>query len=95
MTSRPDATADTPVAALQDTLAAEHAAVYGYGLVGGRLFATAEGAASSAFAGHEARRDLVARLIRDRSANPGRGVAGVPTGHPGRRPLDRRCDSRC
>jgi Domain of unknown function (DUF4439) len=51
----------TPLAALQDTLAAEHAAVYVYALVGGRLSTSAYPAASrlvgEAYEVHLRRRD--------------------------------------
>ncbi|WP_167003498.1 ferritin-like domain-containing protein [Mumia sp. ZJ430] len=57
-----------PTDAWQNALAGEHAAVYAYGLIAGRL---AEGSAvqrqaASAFALHRKRRDdVMARLVRD------------------------------
>lgn len=58
------------VHALQRCLAAEHAAVYGYGVVGGVLAVTTsqdsplEALATSAYGDHRTRRDaLVARLV--------------------------------
>lgn len=56
--------------AAQAALAAEHAAVYGYGVVGGRI-GTARGAeASAAYASHRARRDALARTVRDLGGEP-------------------------
>ncbi|WP_328583680.1 ferritin-like domain-containing protein [Streptomyces sp. NBC_00370] len=56
--------------AAQAALAAEHAAVYGYGVVGGRI-GTARGAeASAAYAAHRARRDALARTVRDLGGEP-------------------------
>ena len=64
----------TETDALQTTLAAEHAAVYLYGVLGGR---TSRGATpklfdtiSAAYAAHRARRDLLVREITDVGAEP-------------------------
>jgi hypothetical protein len=65
--------------ALQRTLTAEHAAVYGYGIVGGRLSGVEEAGASTAFTAHEGRRDTVTRLIRDHGGTP---VAALPAYRP-------------
>jgi hypothetical protein len=67
------------VDALQRVLAAEHAAVYGYGLVGGRLAGLDQAAATASFVAHESRRDAVSRLLRDRGAVP---VAALPAYRP-------------
>jgi hypothetical protein len=64
----------TETDALQTTLAAEHAAVYLYGVLGGRtsrsatpeLFATV----SAAYAAHRARRDQLVREIAGLGAEP-------------------------
>jgi hypothetical protein len=56
--------------ALQRAVAAEHAAVYGYGLVGSQLGAVELEAAQAAYTAHQTRRDAIARLIRDRHAQP-------------------------
>jgi hypothetical protein len=72
--------------ALQRALGAEHAAVYGYGLVGARLAAAELDAATAAYAAHQTRRDAVAQLIRDRNAQP---VAAPPAYRP-RQPLTNR-----
>ena len=56
--------------ALQRALAVEHAAVYGYGLLGARLSDTELGAAQAAYAAHQTRRDVIARMVRDLKAQP-------------------------
>ncbi|WP_217213241.1 ferritin-like domain-containing protein [Streptomyces sp. AC550_RSS872] len=56
--------------ALQAALAAEHAAVYGYGVVGGRIREEQRSAARAAYDGHRARRDALAREVRDLGAEP-------------------------
>ncbi|WP_246236897.1 ferritin-like domain-containing protein [Actinomadura chibensis] len=58
--------------ALQRALAAEHAAVYGYGVLGARLAGTLRGIAESVWAAHRAQRD---RLIAIASGTP---VAAAP-----------------
>ncbi|WP_128435249.1 ferritin-like domain-containing protein [Streptomyces cyaneus] len=56
--------------ALQAALAAEHAAVYGYGVVGGRIREERRTEARSAYDAHRARRDALAREVRDLGAEP-------------------------
>ncbi|MEU6813887.1 ferritin-like domain-containing protein [Streptomyces sp. NPDC046860] len=63
------------LAALQTALAAEHAAVYGYGVVGGRIGAPRQGEARSAYDAHRAARDTLARSVRDLGGEP---VAASP-----------------
>ncbi|WP_406089161.1 ferritin-like domain-containing protein [Kitasatospora purpeofusca] len=61
----------------QDALGAEHAAVYGYGVVGARL--TDEGqrtAARTSLAAHQARRDAWQRLLAGAGATPDPAAAG-------------------
>ncbi|MGV9632289.1 DUF4439 domain-containing protein, partial [Streptomyces sp. NPDC003487] len=53
------------IEALQAALAAEHAAVYGYGVVGGRIGETRRAEARAAYAAHRARRDALAGEVRD------------------------------
>ncbi|MFJ9611707.1 ferritin-like domain-containing protein [Kitasatospora sp. NPDC101176] len=81
----PAATATTPaatappgaVAALQGALGAEHAAVYGYGVVGARLPDDQQRAdARTAYAAHEARRDAWQRLVGSLGATPSAAAAG-------------------
>jgi hypothetical protein len=61
--------------ALQAALAAEHAAVYGYGVVGAHVTGTRLIAARAAYAAHQATRDAVQREITARHAAP---VAAAP-----------------
>ncbi|MGW1799076.1 ferritin-like domain-containing protein [Streptomyces sp. NPDC001984] len=56
--------------AVQAALAAEHAAVYGYGVVGGRIGAERRTEARSAYDAHRARRDALAREVRDLGGQP-------------------------
>ncbi|MFF3730488.1 ferritin-like domain-containing protein [Streptomyces sp. NPDC002476] len=56
--------------AAQAALAAEHAAVYGYGMVGGRVAAGRRAEATAAYHAHRARRDALVRSLRDVGAEP-------------------------
>ncbi|GGT50143.1 ferritin-like domain-containing protein [Streptomyces purpureus] len=56
--------------AAQAALAAEHAAVYGYGVVGGRIGAERRKEAAAAYDGHRARRDALGRTVRDLGGQP-------------------------
>lgn len=56
--------------ALQAALTAEHAAVYGYGVVGGRIAEGQRSEARAAYHAHRARRDALAREVRDLGAEP-------------------------
>ncbi|MFI0262718.1 ferritin-like domain-containing protein [Streptomyces sp. NPDC017056] len=56
--------------ALQSALAAEHAVVYGYGVVGGRIGADRRKEAREAYDAHRARRDELGRGIRDLGGTP-------------------------
>lgn len=64
----------TPLEALQTTLAGEHAAVYVYGVLGGRTSASAEpdlaAALRAAYDVHRRRRDQVTAMIRARDEEP-------------------------
>jgi hypothetical protein len=62
--------------ALQAALAAEHAAVYGYGVVGGRIDEDRRTEARAAYEAHRARRDALARQVRDLGAKPVAASAG-------------------
>ncbi|WP_228995049.1 ferritin-like domain-containing protein [Streptomyces sp. DH8] len=63
--------ADSPeLAAVQAALAAEHAAVYGYGALGGRLGGKRGAEARAAYDGHRSRRDALARTARDLGGRP-------------------------
>lgn len=60
----------TALAAAQAALAAEHAAVYGYGVVGGRLSAARRAEGTDAFTAHRARRDALAKTVRSLGGDP-------------------------
>jgi len=62
--------------ALQAALAAEHAAVYGYGVVGGRIRAERRTEARAAYDAHRARRDALTREVRDLGGTPVAAAAG-------------------
>ncbi|WP_405006340.1 ferritin-like domain-containing protein [Kitasatospora purpeofusca] len=71
------ASAGGTAAPFQDALGAEHAAVYGYGVVGARL--TDDGqrtAARTSLAAHQARRDAWQRLLAGSGATPDPAAAG-------------------
>lgn len=79
----------TAVEALQTALAAEHAAVWVYGLLGGRTSAGATPelyrTVSEAYAAHRGRRDQLVRLLAERdeqpvAAEPAYEVSGPVTG---------------
>jgi hypothetical protein len=73
-----DARGDTAreLDALQAALAAEHAAVYGYGVVGGRVGEDRENEAAAAHAAHRSRRDSLTRTVRDLGGKPAAAAAG-------------------
>ncbi|MEV0320538.1 ferritin-like domain-containing protein [Streptomyces sp. NPDC050658] len=56
--------------AVQAALGAEHAAVYGYGVVGGRIGEARRGEARTAYDAHRARRDELQRAVRDLGGEP-------------------------
>ncbi|GGO47778.1 hypothetical protein GCM10012287_21210 [Streptomyces daqingensis] len=58
------------VDAVQAALAAEHATVYGYGVVGGRISEDRRDEARQAHDAHRARRDALRREARDLGAEP-------------------------
>ncbi|MGA5727047.1 ferritin-like domain-containing protein [Streptomyces seoulensis] len=72
---RTDKQKQAELTALQAALAAEHAAVYGYGVVGGRIGAPRQGEARTAYDAHRAARDTLARSVRDLGGDP---VAASP-----------------
>ncbi|MEU6090120.1 ferritin-like domain-containing protein [Streptomyces sp. NPDC047085] len=65
-----DETRQAQLTALQAALAAEHAAVYGYGVVGGRIGAPRRTEARAAYDAHRARRDALVREVRDLGGAP-------------------------
>ncbi|MEU2133227.1 DUF4439 domain-containing protein [Streptomyces sp. NPDC018352] len=56
--------------AAQAALAAEHAAVYGYGVVGGRVAGGRRAEAAAAHHAHRARRDALVRTVRGLGGEP-------------------------
>jgi hypothetical protein len=60
----------TPDVAFTPALAAEHAAVYAYGVLGARLTDTARAEAVAAEAAHRARRDALLLRLADTGATP-------------------------
>lgn len=58
------------VAALQAVLAAEHAAIYGYGVVGAHVHGRRQRAAIRAWNAHRAQRDQVIAMLGARGARP-------------------------
>ncbi|PNE30372.1 hypothetical protein AF335_29330 [Streptomyces eurocidicus] len=62
--------------AAQAALGAEHAAVYGYGVVGARIGAERAAEAREAFDAHRARRDAMSRAVRELGAEPEAAAAG-------------------
>lgn len=64
----------TPLQALQRTLAGEHAAVYVYGVLGGRVSASAQPALATAvaqsYALHRGRRDQLTTMVRAAGGTP-------------------------
>ncbi|MEV7020044.1 ferritin-like domain-containing protein [Streptomyces sp. NPDC093991] len=67
---------DKELRALQAALAAEHAAVYGYGVVGGRIGEQRRTEARTAYDAHRARRDALVRAVRDAGGAPVAAAAG-------------------
>ncbi|OIV35383.1 hypothetical protein BIV57_21895 [Mangrovactinospora gilvigrisea] len=66
---------DQVVPAAQAALAAEHAAVYGYGVVGGQLTGEKKAQARAALAAHRARRDQLVRTVQGLKAKPAAAAA--------------------
>jgi hypothetical protein len=67
--------ASTAVAALQGALAAEHAAVYGYGVVGAMLAGTRQADARADWTAHQVARDTLITMLAKLGATP---VAASP-----------------
>jgi hypothetical protein len=63
------------LAAVQEALSAEHAAVYGYGVVGARIAEDRRAQARQAYAAHLTRRDALRRTVRALGGDP---VAAAP-----------------
>ncbi|WP_308036493.1 ferritin-like domain-containing protein [Streptomyces sennicomposti] len=70
MSQAVDAADAGKLTAAQAALAAEHAAVYGYGVVGGRIGRERRAEARTAYDAHRARRDALTRRVRDLGGRP-------------------------
>jgi Domain of unknown function (DUF4439) len=64
------AAAAAAVAALQSALAAEQAAVYGYGVAGAYLTGGGQAAATADWLAHQEARDALEAMLRSRGAQP-------------------------
>jgi hypothetical protein len=58
------------LSALQDALAAEHAAVYGYGVAGAHLAGSRRAAATADWVAHQVARDDLEAMLRSAGAQP-------------------------
>jgi hypothetical protein len=69
-----------PLTAARAVLGAEHAAVYGYGVVGARVPAKRADEARAAYDAHRSRRDAIARTVRDLggAAEPAAAAYALP-----------------
>ncbi|MEU6687652.1 ferritin-like domain-containing protein [Streptomyces sp. NPDC046832] len=67
---------DRELRAVQAALAAEHAAVYGYGVVGGKIGDGKRAEALTAYDAHRARRDALVREVKDLGGRPVAASAG-------------------
>jgi len=80
----------TPEEALQTTLAGEHAAVYVYGVLGGRVSASAEPQLAAdlraAYDVHRGRRDQVVAMVRAAGATPVEAEVSYEVPTPAERP---------
>lgn len=80
----------TPLEALQDALAGEHAAVYVYGVLGGRVSASAEpdlaARLTSAYTAHRGRRDHLGARVRTHGGEPVAAQVGYLLPNPARTP---------
>jgi len=65
-------------AALQAALAAEHAAVYGYGVVGANLTGSRQAAAMTDWVAHQVARDTLEAMLRSRGAEPVAAAVRTP-----------------
>ncbi|MGW8377861.1 ferritin-like domain-containing protein [Streptomyces sp. ODS28] len=61
--------------AAEAALAAEHAAVYGYGVVGARVEKDRAGQAREGYDAHRARRDALRRMVRELGGEPAPAAA--------------------
>jgi len=74
--SGPAASPPGTVAALQSALAAEEAAVYGYGIVGANLTGSPQAAAKAGWVAHQTAADALEAMLQSRGAQPTAAAAG-------------------
>jgi hypothetical protein len=60
----------SPVSVLQAALTAEHAAVYGYGVIGAHLTGSRQSTATSDWVAHQEARDSLEAMLQARGAQP-------------------------
>ena len=91
-TTEASTSSDSPTAAedaaLQEALAAAHAAVWGYGVVGAALPAEARASAVAAERAHQDLRDQLAELLTTRSVDPVAAEAAYTMPFPVLSPID-------
>lgn len=84
----------TPEQALQTALAAEHAALYLTGVVGGRVSASADpelwATVRAAYTAHRARRDQLTAMVEEAGADPVPAEVGYALPNPARTPAELR-----
>lgn len=78
MTGRPSPAPARTLAAWQQALGAEHAAIFGYGRLGPRLDAAGRALARACQRAHLAQRDATMTELAARGADPVRSLAGYP-----------------
>ncbi|HZB21169.1 MAG TPA: ferritin-like domain-containing protein [Blastococcus sp.] len=78
----------TENAALSEALAAEHAAIWGYGVVGAALDPTAQAAAVASEVAHRDVRDQVVTLLAERGTEPVGAEGGYTLPFPVLSPID-------
>jgi hypothetical protein len=64
------------IGALQAALAAEHAAVYGYGVAGAYLTGSSRATATTDWVAHQVARDTLEAMLRSRGAQPVAAAVG-------------------
>jgi hypothetical protein len=70
VSAKAQAKVSAELTAVQAALGAEHAAVYGYGVVGGHIREGRRTEVRAAYDAHRARRDEMARAVRDLDGKP-------------------------
>jgi len=87
MSGRPGPGSAT-IGALQAALAAEHAAVYGYGVAGAYLSGSSRTTATADWVAHQVTRDTLEAMLRSRGAQPVPAAVGYQLPAPVRTPAE-------